>query len=102
MQATQTNESARGDGAMADRKPLLLAEGGRREAGGRVIVREARFSLAVGEVVGIPGPSGAGNSSLVRLLNRLDAPSAGRVLLAGADTVGLDVHELRWRVGMVM
>src|ERR1700757_1958398 len=107
MQATQTNESARGDGAMADRKPLLLAEGvraegGRRKAGGRVIVREASFSLAAGEVVAITGPSGAGKSSLLRLLNRLDAPSAGRVLLAGADTGALDVHELRWRVGMVM
>src|ERR1700739_2078921 len=102
MQATQTNESARGDGARAARKPLVLAEGVRREAGGRVIVREASFSLAVGEVVAITGPSGAGKSSLLRLLNRLDAPSAGRVLLAGADTVGLDVHELRRSVGMVM
>src|ERR1700741_5611866 len=95
MQATQTNESARGDGAMADRKPLLLAEGVRREAGGRVIVREASFSLAAGEVVAITGPSGAGKSSLLRLLNRLDAPGAGRVLLAGADTVGAGVDELR-------
>jgi putative ABC transport system ATP-binding protein len=38
----------------------------------------------------------------LRLLNRLDAPNAGRVLLAGADTTALDVHELRRRVGMVM
>src|ERR1700741_669437 len=102
MQATQTNESARGDGAMADRKPLLLAEGVRREAGGQIIVREASFDLAAGEVVAIAGPSGAGKSSLLRLLNRLDAPSAGRVLLAGADTTALDVHDLRRRVGMVM
>ncbi len=87
---------------MADSKALLQAEGVRREAGGRVIVREASFSLAAGEVVAITGPSGAGKSSLLRLLNRLDAPSAGRVLLAGTDTVALDVHELRWRVGMVM
>jgi UDP-glucose/iron transport system ATP-binding protein len=36
------------------------------------------------------------------LLNRLDVPSAGRALLADADTAALDVHELRRRVGMVM
>jgi putative ABC transport system ATP-binding protein len=83
-------------------KVLLGAEGLRREAGGKIIVRDASFALAAGEVVAITGPSGSGKSSLLRLLNRLDAPNAGRVLLAGADTAALDVHELRRRVGMVM
>jgi putative ABC transport system ATP-binding protein len=99
---TETNEIARGDSAKAVRTILLQADGVRREAGSRIIVREASFSLAAGEVVAITGPSGAGKSSLLRLLNRLDAPSAGRVLLSGADTATLDVHELRRRVGMVM
>jgi putative ABC transport system ATP-binding protein len=87
---------------MAVGKVLLRAEGLRREVGAKIIVREASFDLAAGEVVAIAGPSGAGKSSLLRLLNRLDAPSAGRVLLAGADTTALDVHDLRRRVGMVM
>jgi putative ABC transport system ATP-binding protein len=99
---TQTNEIARGEGAPALRKVLLQAQAVRREAGGRIIVREASFALAAGEVVAITGPSGAGKSSLLRLLNRLDAPSAGCVLLSGADTAALDVHELRRRMGMVM
>jgi putative ABC transport system ATP-binding protein len=83
-------------------KVLLRAEGLGREVDAKIIVREASFALAAGEVVAITGPSGAGKSSLLRLLNRLDALSAGRVLLAGVDTVALDVHELRRRVGMVM
>ncbi|HEV8017229.1 MAG TPA: ATP-binding cassette domain-containing protein [Steroidobacteraceae bacterium] len=87
---------------MAGSKVLLRAEGLRREAGGKTIVRDASFALAAGEVVAITGPSGSGKSSLLRLLNRLDAPSAGRVLLADADTAVLDVHEVRRRVGMVM
>jgi putative ABC transport system ATP-binding protein len=90
------------DSAMAVSKVLLRAQGLRREAGGKIIVREASFALAAGEVVAITGPSGAGKSSLLRLVNRLDVPSAGRVLLAGADTAALNVHELRRRVGMVM
>src|SRR5208282_5782202 len=52
--------------------------------------------------VAITGPSGAGKSSLLRLLNLLDAPSAGRVWLEGVDSRELEVHELRRRVGMVM
>jgi putative ABC transport system ATP-binding protein len=90
------------DNPMAGSKVLLRAEGLRREADGKIIVRDASFALATGEVVAITGPSGSGKSSLLRLLNRLDAPSAGRVLLADADTAVLDVHELRRRVGMVM
>ncbi len=87
---------------MAVNKALLQAERLRREVDGKVVVREASFVLRAGEVVAITGPSGAGKSSVLRLLNRLDAPSSGRVLLEGADTDGLDVRELRRRVGMVM
>jgi putative ABC transport system ATP-binding protein len=90
------------DNPMPGSKVLLRAEGLRREGGGKIIVRDASFALAAGEVLAITGPSGSGKSSLLRLLNRLDAPSAGRVLLADADTAVLDVHELRRRVGMVM
>jgi putative ABC transport system ATP-binding protein len=87
---------------MAMTNVLLRAERLRREVGGKPIVREASFTLGAGEVVAITGASGAGKSSLLRLLNRLDAPTAGRVWLEGVDTSELDVHELRRRVGMVM
>jgi len=87
---------------MTASKVLLRAEALRHEFDAKIIVREASFALAAGEVVAITGPSGAGKSSLLRLLNRLDAPSAGRVLLVGADTATLDVRELRRSVGMVM
>jgi len=87
---------------MAVSKILLRAEGLRREVDGKAIVREASFVLGSGEVVAITGPSGAGKSSVLRLLNRLDALTAGRVLLEDVDSGKLDVHELRRRVGMVM
>jgi putative ABC transport system ATP-binding protein len=82
--------------------PSLEAEKLQLELGGKAIVREASFTLRPGEVVAITGPSGAGKSSVLRLLNRLDAPTGGRVLLEGVETSRLDVHELRRRVGMVM
>jgi putative ABC transport system ATP-binding protein len=81
---------------------LLRAEGLRRVVDGTAIVRDASFALRTGEAVAITGPSGAGKSSLLRLLNRLDAPTAGRVWLEGVETGTLDVRQLRRRVGMVM
>jgi len=47
------------------------------------------------------GPSGAGKSTLLRLLNRLDDPDAGDVLLDGLDVRSYDVLELRRRVQLV-
>lgn len=49
----------------------------------------------------VVGPSGAGKSTLLRLCNRLEVPSAGRVLMRGRDLAGLDPRRLRRRVGMV-
>jgi putative ABC transport system ATP-binding protein len=55
-----------------------------------------------GEVLGVVGPSGAGKSSFLRLLNRLDEPTGGTVLLNGQDYRDIPPRELRRRVGMVM
>jgi putative ABC transport system ATP-binding protein len=91
-----------GNAKTGEDAPLLRAEKLRREVGGKTIVREASLTLHRGEVVAITGPSGAGKSSLLRLLNRLDAPTGGQVWLEGTESSGMDVHELRRRVGMVM
>ncbi len=47
------------------------------------------------------GPSGSGKSTMLRLCNRLEVPSGGRVLFRGQDVAGLDPLALRRRVGMV-
>jgi putative ABC transport system ATP-binding protein len=55
-----------------------------------------------GELLAVLGPSGAGKSSFLRLLNRLDEPTGGTVLLDGQDYSEISPRELRRRVGMVM
>jgi putative ABC transport system ATP-binding protein len=49
----------------------------------------------------VVGPSGAGKTTLLRLLNRLDDPDAGEVLLDGRDVRSYDVLDLRRRVQFV-
>jgi D-methionine transport system ATP-binding protein len=62
------------------------------------------LSVPRGSVFGIIGRSGAGKSSLLRTINALEAPSAGRVVVDGQDVATLDkagLIALRRRVGMV-
>ena len=47
-----------------------------------------------GEFVGLSGPSGSGKSTLIHLLAGLDAPTAGRVTLAGEDVAELSQKQL--------
>jgi len=53
------------------------------------------LTIRRGEIFGIIGRSGAGKSSLLRLINRLESPSAGQVLINGEDIARLDAARLR-------
>lgn len=60
--------------------------------------------VEAGEVFGLIGHSGAGKSTLLRLINRLEAPSAGRIMVDGEDVTALDstgLRAFRRRVGMI-
>ena len=68
----------------------------------KVLVNEVSAQVQWGEVLAVVGPSGAGKSSFLRLLNRLDEPTGGTVLVNGQDYHQIAARDLRRRVGMVL
>lgn len=75
--------------------------GSKRDEPSRVALEDVSFGVRGGEVFGVIGPSGAGKTTLLRLLNGLESPDRGRILIDGADASTGDVLALRRRVGMV-
>src|SRR5712671_755206 len=73
-----------------------------RTVGDRLLVNDISVRVHQGEVLALVGPSGAGKSSFLRLINRLDEPTGGTVLVNGRDYRQIEARELRRRVGMVM
>ncbi|MFI5775737.1 methionine ABC transporter ATP-binding protein [Nocardia sp. NPDC051570] len=69
-----------------------------------VALDEIDLRIERGEIFGIIGYSGAGKSTLVRLINGLERPSAGTVLVGGEAITGVPesrVRRLRRDIGMV-
>lgn len=67
-------------------------------------VEQVSLSVKKGEIFGVIGFSGAGKSTLLRLVNLLERPSQGRVVVNDQDITKLstkDLRQLRRRIGMV-
>ncbi|MFO5896664.1 ATP-binding cassette domain-containing protein, partial [Pseudomonas aeruginosa] len=67
-------------------------------------LQPTRLNIQAGQIFGLIGHSGAGKSTLLRLINRLEEPSGGRILVEGEDVTALDAEGLRrfrQRVGMI-
>jgi D-methionine transport system ATP-binding protein len=80
-------------------KSFILPSGERLAAVDGVSLQVRR-----GEVLGLIGTSGAGKSTLLRLINLLERPDRGRVVVAGRDLTALGKRELRsarQSIGMV-
>jgi len=74
-------------------------------AGAVNVLRGVSLVVAAGETVSVVGPSGSGKSTMMMVVGGLERPSAGRVIVDGADLGGLDEDALarfrRERIGIV-
>ncbi len=90
--------------------PLIRFEGvaktypARRGAAPVAALSGIDLAVPAGSILGIIGRSGAGKSTLIRLVNGLERPSAGRVMVGDDEVSALgegDLRRVRARVGMI-
>ena len=67
----------------------------------RPVLHDLSFAVDAGRVVAVVGYTGAGKSSVAKLLGRIYDPTAGRVALDGLDLRSLDLTSYRQRLGIV-
>ncbi len=74
------------------------------EANAAQVVAVEKLSLDVepGETVCLIGTSGSGKTTVLKMVNRLVEPTAGRILVDGEDVRGLDLIRLRRSMGYVI
>jgi len=66
------------------------------------VLKDINFTLRAGEKIALVGPTGAGKSSIIRLLTRLYEPTKGRILIDGIDIREITQAELRHYVGVIL
>jgi ATP-binding cassette, subfamily B, bacterial len=65
------------------------------------VIEDVNLTIAAGETVAFVGPTGAGKSTLAKLVTRFYDPTAGRVLIDGHDLRDVTMHSLRRQLGVV-
>jgi len=68
---------------------------------GITVVDGVEVDIPHGEIIALVGPSGAGKTSLLRLLNRLDDPVRGEILYRARPITHYPIQALRRQVGFV-
>ena len=74
-------------------EPVLVAQGVSVRFGGLVAVDGVDLEVRERELVGVIGPNGAGKTTFFHTLSGVLTPSAGRLLVCGADLSGRPAHE---------
>jgi putative ABC transport system ATP-binding protein len=81
--------------------PLFELEGVSLEIDGRPILHDVSLTVPARGITVLLGPSGAGKTMILRLLNRLEVPTAGELRFRSEPLAAIDPLTLRRRVGMV-
>jgi ATP-binding cassette, subfamily B, bacterial len=66
-----------------------------------LVLEDVDLTIAAGETFALVGPTGAGKSTIAKLLTRFYDPLAGRVLVDGNDISQVTLHSLRHQLGVV-
>ena len=66
-------------------------------------LKDVSAEIHDGDVISVIGPSGTGKSTLLRCINRLEKPTAGRIWVGDVEVTarGCDLNKVRQKMGMV-
>src|SRR3954462_5444042 len=79
--------------------PLLRVAGLRKSFGDHEVLRSIDLEVRAGEVVALIGPSGSGKTTVLRSLNGLETPDAGRITVGDDVTVDFSSTVSRRDIG---
>ncbi len=79
---------------------MIQVEGLTKYYGEHAAIRDLKFEIDRGEVIGFLGLNGAGKSTTLKILGCVLLPTSGRVEIDGYDVVR-DPHEIRKRIGFL-
>lgn len=65
-------------------------------------LNDINLEIHKGELVTLIGPSGCGKTTTMRMINRLNEPTAGKIFINGEDISKMDPVELRRNIGYVI
>ena len=71
---------------------------------GDQVLENVDFEVVRGEFVFLIGPSGAGKSTVIKLLNKQETPSAGKIYIDGTDLATIpfeEMHKIRRKIGII-
>ena len=85
------------------REPLIQVQNLGKSFGNIEVLKDITVDIYKGDVVFVVGPSGSGNSTFLRCLNRLEEPTKGHIYFEGTDITDpkTDIDKHRQKMGMV-
>jgi osmoprotectant transport system ATP-binding protein len=81
--------------------PAIVLSGVTKRYAGHAALAGVDLTIPAGQFVALVGPSGSGKTTLLKTINRLVAPDAGAVRVAGEDAGAIPDFVLRRRIGYV-
>ncbi|PSQ92018.1 MAG: proline/glycine betaine ABC transporter ATP-binding protein [Proteobacteria bacterium SW_6_67_9] len=81
---------------------MIELDGVSKRFGDTAAVEDLDLTIREGELTVLVGPSGCGKTTCLRMVNRLEEPSGGRIRVNGADIMAQEPIALRRGIGYVM
>jgi len=82
---------------------VVRIQGLHKSFGSLEVLKGVNLEVTKGEVVVILGPSGSGKSTMLRCINKLEQPTAGKIFLEDTEITDpkTNINEVREQIGMV-